>query len=186
MTNKEKILSTTLNLIINNGFHGTSMKNIVESSGISTGGVYYHFKTKDDIITQLYLSIKKEILADIHAKVDVNDPTKKFIRDFWYSKVQWAKEHQCQKRFLDMFYQSPYKHTKINEELVACYKLLVDRVKIAVDQGELIPMDCMFFFADIDASANVITDYARKRPELNEEELHEFAFKKYWRSIVNI
>jgi AcrR family transcriptional regulator len=46
---KEHIVATSLNLFIELGFHATSMRQISESTGISLGGIYNHFQTKDDI-----------------------------------------------------------------------------------------------------------------------------------------
>lgn len=186
MSNRDKIMQTAKEIIIQNGFHGCSMKQIVEESGVSTGGVYYHFESKDEIINEIYLTIKKDALRALHEYANLEDPTRVFIKDLWYGKVKWAKNNSCSKRFLDMFYQSPYKHVKVNDELAQSYQSLLKRVRLAVDNGEIIDMDCGFFFADIDASTNVVLNYLAKYPEKDEEAFLDFAFKKYWRSIVNI
>ncbi|MEL6525329.1 MAG: TetR/AcrR family transcriptional regulator [Chloroflexota bacterium] len=44
------ILMTASALIAKQGFAETSMNDIVRASGLSKGGVYWHFKSKDDII----------------------------------------------------------------------------------------------------------------------------------------
>jgi len=55
---KQQILTAAIELFARKGFYGTSMDDIVRETGLSKGGVYWHFKSKDDIIAavleQLY------------------------------------------------------------------------------------------------------------------------------------
>ncbi|MFC1887233.1 TetR/AcrR family transcriptional regulator [Candidatus Cloacimonadota bacterium] len=54
---KQKIINTSLKLFLLNGYDKTSMNDIVRESGITKGGIYYHFTNKDD----LFLAVIKEI-----------------------------------------------------------------------------------------------------------------------------
>lgn len=47
---REHILVVASALIAEKGFDKTSMNDIVRASGISKGGIYWHFKSKDEII----------------------------------------------------------------------------------------------------------------------------------------
>lgn len=47
---REHILAVASALVAEKGFDKTSMNDIVRASGISKGGIYWHFKGKDDII----------------------------------------------------------------------------------------------------------------------------------------
>ncbi len=65
MTSKEKILSTAFKLFVNHGYHNTSMRQLVEASGMSKGAFYHYFKSKselyDQVISQYFLSFYKEV-----------------------------------------------------------------------------------------------------------------------------
>lgn len=65
MDTKEKILSTSFKLFINNGYHNTSMQQLVEASKMSKGAFYHYFKSKNDlysqVIKQYFLSFYKEV-----------------------------------------------------------------------------------------------------------------------------
>ena len=186
MKNRKKILDTAMNLIIENGFAGTSMNNIIEASGVSTGGVYYHFKTKEDIIIQLYDDIKKDIIEHIMAHIDLNASTRKFVEDYWYARVSWALTHEKEKKFIEMYYQKPHHEKRICDEISAKYNMLCQRVNRAVEAEEISTIDCSYFFADLDGSVNVVLDYIARHPEAYIDEMLSFAFRKYWRSVVNI
>lgn len=47
---KEDIISTAIQLFREKGFENTSMMDIANTLGISKGGIYYHFKSKGEII----------------------------------------------------------------------------------------------------------------------------------------
>ncbi|MBE2237617.1 MAG: TetR/AcrR family transcriptional regulator [Caldilineaceae bacterium] len=44
-----RILDAAYSLFMEQGYHGTSMRQIVERAGITTGGVYNHFASKEEI-----------------------------------------------------------------------------------------------------------------------------------------
>lgn len=49
---KDKILDVALQLFIRNGYRGTSLNQIAEESGLTKGGVYHYFSSKDDLYYQ--------------------------------------------------------------------------------------------------------------------------------------
>lgn len=51
---KEKILEKSLELFSMKGYFNTSVRDIQKELNISTGGLYHHFKTKEDIAKALY------------------------------------------------------------------------------------------------------------------------------------
>ncbi len=68
---KQKILATALRLFAENGFVKTSINDIVRASGLSKGGVYWHYASKDEIVAAVFdqffdaqITVIKAILAD--------------------------------------------------------------------------------------------------------------------------
>ncbi len=47
---KENIIATAVQLFMEKGFEKTSMQDIANTLGISKGGIYHHFKSKEEII----------------------------------------------------------------------------------------------------------------------------------------
>lgn len=70
MTKKEIILNTTLRLIAEQGILATPMSQIQEESGVATGTIYHHFKSKEEIINFLYVQEKVffKLIAQNHIK----------------------------------------------------------------------------------------------------------------------
>ena len=60
---KAHILAIALSVFAEKGFAKASMNDIVRASGLSKGGVYWHFKSKDDLITAIFDQFFVEQLA---------------------------------------------------------------------------------------------------------------------------
>lgn len=65
---RAQILAAAISLFARQGFANTSMNDIVRESGLSKGGVYWHFKSKDDLIAAIFDSFfggQELILANV-------------------------------------------------------------------------------------------------------------------------
>ena len=51
---RQQILEAAIAVIAEKGFVEASMNDIVRASGLSKGGVYWHFKSKDDVIAAVF------------------------------------------------------------------------------------------------------------------------------------
>ena len=74
-TKKEIILKSTLELIADQGFHGMSMSDLAKHAGISPGTVYIYYKSKDELIIDLFhvirLEMEEAILDEYDASLDL-------------------------------------------------------------------------------------------------------------------
>lgn len=59
---KNEILDTANELFAKQGFDGTSISNILDKVGIARGTLYYHFKSKEDIMDALIKRTTDEIV----------------------------------------------------------------------------------------------------------------------------
>jgi len=50
---KEKIMRTSIKLFLTNGYVGTSVRNLTDAVGIARGTLYWHFKSKDQILDEI-------------------------------------------------------------------------------------------------------------------------------------
>ncbi|MBC7958644.1 MAG: TetR/AcrR family transcriptional regulator [Vallitaleaceae bacterium] len=51
---KEHIIRTAVNVFCQNGYHGTTVKNIVDVAEVSVGTFYFYFKSKEDLFETMY------------------------------------------------------------------------------------------------------------------------------------
>ncbi|GAB4579951.1 MAG: hypothetical protein Fur0022_26900 [Anaerolineales bacterium] len=50
------IIKAAHDLIIQHGYHGTSMRQIAQAAGIALGGIYNHFESKEEIFREIVLT----------------------------------------------------------------------------------------------------------------------------------
>jgi AcrR family transcriptional regulator len=63
MTRKEEIIHATLELAAENGMKGVSMSQIADKVGIKAPSLYNHFRSKDEIIKEMYSFLREQALA---------------------------------------------------------------------------------------------------------------------------
>ena len=56
-TTRERILDVALDLFTEQGFDGTSLRQIAEQLGVTKAALYYHFTSKDDILLALHMRL---------------------------------------------------------------------------------------------------------------------------------
>ncbi|MGD0978480.1 MAG: TetR/AcrR family transcriptional regulator [Candidatus Bathyarchaeia archaeon] len=62
-----KIIQTALDIFSKNGYRGTTMGDIAKELGVSKGALYSYFKSKDDILKEIFQS-NHQILREILCK----------------------------------------------------------------------------------------------------------------------
>jgi AcrR family transcriptional regulator len=58
---REKIRTVALELFAEQGYEKTSLREIAERLQVTKAALYYHFKTKEDIITSLFQDVQAEV-----------------------------------------------------------------------------------------------------------------------------
>jgi len=74
---RERILQTALELYNKFGEHTVAATSIAFEMGISPGNLYYHYRSKDDIVADLFASFRREIETTLAAP-DQRLPTAKY------------------------------------------------------------------------------------------------------------
>ena len=67
---KRAILSAAHKLIVEKGFEKTSIKEIVQESGLSVGSFYHHFRSKDDLLNEAFLEFDDQLTEEAFARYD--------------------------------------------------------------------------------------------------------------------
>lgn len=79
LATKKKILEAGLDLFSHKGFSMTSIKDIAQAAGISTGLIYRHFSTKEELFSELVEKAIIEIAMAIRFLDSDISPTQTFI-----------------------------------------------------------------------------------------------------------
>jgi AcrR family transcriptional regulator len=64
VTRKETILEVALKLFAEKGFSETTVSEISEASGVAEGTIFYHFKSKEDLLLSILERLKEDIVGE--------------------------------------------------------------------------------------------------------------------------
>jgi AcrR family transcriptional regulator len=110
------VLETTLRLLIEKNLQATSMALISKESGVSTGSIYYYFKSKEEVVNELFRGIVKfyneAIYTEFHREVSIRE---RFWR-FWENVIRFNMEYPLAFQFLEQYSFSPYIDEAIKQE----------------------------------------------------------------------
>ena len=69
MMTRNEIIAAAHTLFVDQGYHGTSMRQIAEGAGVTLGGIYNHFSGKEDIFKSLI--IEYHPISEVVTKLDI-------------------------------------------------------------------------------------------------------------------
>ena len=75
MSRRDQILQQAAELFAARGFHGVSMADLGAACGISGPALYKHFRSKEEMLAEMLVSISEELLETGRARVAATQPT---------------------------------------------------------------------------------------------------------------
>lgn len=81
MNTKDLIVEKTLKLILEKGTIDISISEIRNSTGLTTGGIYYHFSDKNDIFEAIMQKYMIDYIKIDYDKIPLEGPSKEKIHD---------------------------------------------------------------------------------------------------------
>lgn len=79
---RAQILAVARDVFAEKGLHEATMSDVVAASGMSKGGLYWHFRTKDDITAGILDGFFDQALAGLRASVDSEAAAGERLREF--------------------------------------------------------------------------------------------------------
>lgn len=79
---KDLIADAALACFLSSSYNGTSMEEIVKASGISKGGIYWHFKSKDEIFLYILEKRFSEWNREFSTRLKSDDSVKESLSKF--------------------------------------------------------------------------------------------------------
>lgn len=113
---QQAVLETMLKIIIQKELQATSMALIAKESGVSTGNIYHYFKSKEDIVNELYNAIVnyngRFVLQGLSQPGTVRE---RFWRG-WERIVELGQLHPEGFQFIEQYSFSPYIRNDVKQQ----------------------------------------------------------------------
>jgi len=105
---KEKsIKEAVIKLILQEGFHGTSISKIAKAAGVSPATVYIYYENKEVMLQDIYLEYSEEIYGYLLDKLKDASGGKEFIEILVKEYYAYIKENDEVFHFVDQFSSCP-------------------------------------------------------------------------------
>jgi TetR/AcrR family transcriptional repressor of nem operon len=76
---REHILRSSRKILIKQGFHNTSVSEIVSATGVKKGNLYYHFASKEDLGLAVLEDAKEDFFYFLNKSLSGTDPVAKIL-----------------------------------------------------------------------------------------------------------
>lgn len=132
---KEKILEAALLCFNKKGFYKTSIDDIASVGKISKGGIYYHFKSKEELFLGLFHFRLSKYIEQLKTYIqEESDPTKRM----WMLIQKWGlilKENEDFFKFCLEFGSMGAREPGIRKEMTSFYKNSIKTFSQIIEEG---------------------------------------------------
>lgn len=111
------IIQATLELVSENGFHGSPVAMVAERAGVAAGTIYRYFESKDVLITATYMDLEERARKKaMEGYPEHGDAREKFSHLARALVLHWVSS-PVEFRFLEQFHNSPYGAARRRDKL---------------------------------------------------------------------
>ena len=141
-TEKEyAIFESTLKLIQAQGFHGTPMSQIAHEAGVATGTIYHYFRSKDELILELFGYCKSKVKVAMFRDEDTDLPYPERFVLIWLNLANYYIRRPEILSFLEQFFSSPYVRQLYTEASICFQDEVCNFLQQGVSDGLIKTMD---------------------------------------------
>lgn len=87
---KQAILNATLTVFAQRGFWSTPTSEISKAAGVSEGTLFTYFKTKDDLMNELFCELKKELYDAVMTNFPKEGDIRTRVQELWNRHIDWG------------------------------------------------------------------------------------------------
>jgi AcrR family transcriptional regulator len=186
MDKKEKIIEVALRLFVDNGFHGTATSKIAQEAGVANGTLFQYFKTKDELVIALYVSVKENMAEFIEKNTAKSDNVKEVMKSQFLASLFWALDNLVKFKFIQQFHASPYVE-KVEQEVIKNQIMPhLSLIQIGIDKGLIKKLPVDFVYSLISSQTFGVYQYLTSKSftKVQQHDTIEQTFELLWVMIT--
>lgn len=110
------ILESTLELLTENGFHGTPISIIAERAGVGAGTIYRYFQNKEELINELFTEIKRRVIKAMLEDYREEGTYKERFKHLWRNLIKYCISNPMEFHFVEQYRYAPFMKNSTREE----------------------------------------------------------------------
>jgi AcrR family transcriptional regulator len=142
---RPQIVEAATRVFLRKGYRKTTMPDVAREAGLSIGGIYWYFKSKDEIVLAILSQCFQSDLQALETLLDVDTPAaervKFFITDYLESYIEYAWLNPLGIQFYAESVHNPQVRGFIQQYLSHYRQVLVTLIEQGLQRGEFKPVD---------------------------------------------
>lgn len=140
VSNRDQIIACAAELFLNQGIKATTMDTIVKESGVSKSNIYYHFKSKEEIVLAVvdwYITrFKQNVLGPFFARHQYAT-SKQWMESYFQVMADMVLLSECKtgNPFVSLIIQTAHGDDNIRFKISELYKSVEDRMVRVIREG---------------------------------------------------
>lgn len=180
---REALIKATISLVINNGFHATSMSKIAKTAGISPGTIYLYYENKQDLINKVYLHVKENFTTYVFKGYHESVPVEKGFKIIWHQIADFRLKFVEEALFLSHCDNTPIIDEESRKEGIKHIQPLLTLWEKGQELG-IIKKACPYILYAYTVYPMAFLTNAQQRDEYHlTEENRALAYQMSWDSI---
>lgn len=161
---------------------GAATADIARRAGVASGTLFSYFSTKDELLGELYLELKREVYACINAEFPARGSLEVRARHVWSSFLSWALEFPDKRRVSLLLNVSDRLSPEVRAAAAALSGPLAPALAELEQRAARRGLPQGFATAFMGALQEATMEFALKEPK-RRARLIENAFAVYWRAF---
>jgi AcrR family transcriptional regulator len=160
---RNALLAAAIDAVASSGVAASTLK-IAKDAGVAEGTLFRYFPTKDDLLNQLYLDLKSDLMGFLAAEYPTDAGIQAQIQHLWNRFIDWGVSRPDKRKALRQLSVSD----KITEESQnagqAMFYNLQSMVENGFKTGVLREQPILFLGGVIEALADMVLEAASRDP----------------------
>lgn len=143
MDRKELIFTTARKVIVQNGLFDASIGKIAKEANIPVGSVYTYYKSKEELINDIFVATKQEMGAYIFQPISKTVTEKEELKIYWERAVDFGLANQEKFFFAEQLANSPLIKNTNKEEVKQNFESVFALLERGIAKGNLKTLDLL-------------------------------------------
>lgn len=102
------VIDASIQTFKKEGFAKASIGKIAKEAQVSPATIYIYFKNKEDLITQLYLQLRKEMSEIVLGDIQMDGSIEKSYKKMWMNYYDYCLNHHDKFDYIMQYTNSPF------------------------------------------------------------------------------
>jgi AcrR family transcriptional regulator len=160
---RNALLAAALAAVASSGVAASTLK-IAKDAGVAEGTLFRYFPTKDDLLNQLYLDLKSDLMASLAAEFPAKAGIKRQFQHLWSRYIDWGVGSPDKRKALRQLEVSDRITVASQDASQAMFYKLQRMVEKGFETGVLRDQPILFLWGVIQALADLVLETVSRDP----------------------